>query len=52
MVESSFVLLCKPLDFARHNMHLQVINKVVSLLLYHIYNTVVWVSKSIHKFSS
>jgi hypothetical protein len=24
MVESSFVLLCKPLDFARHNIHLQV----------------------------
>jgi len=24
MVKSSFVLLCKPLDFARHNIHLQV----------------------------
>jgi hypothetical protein len=27
MVESSFVLLFKPLDFARHDIHLQVIQK-------------------------
>jgi len=29
MVESSFVLLCKPLDFARHNIHLQVSVEVI-----------------------
>ena len=29
MAESSFVLLCKPLDFARHNIHLQVFVEVI-----------------------
>jgi len=29
MVESSFVLLCKPLDFTRHNIHLQVSVEVI-----------------------
>jgi len=29
MVESSFVLLCKPLNFARHNIHLQVSVEVI-----------------------
>ena len=29
MVESSFVLLCKPLDLARHNVHLQVSVEVI-----------------------
>jgi len=29
MVESSFVLLCKPLDFARHNIQLQVSVEVI-----------------------
>jgi uncharacterized protein (UPF0276 family) len=29
MEESSFVLLCKPLDFARHNIHLQVSVEVI-----------------------
>jgi len=29
MVESSFVLLCKPLDFSRHNIHLQVSVEVI-----------------------
>jgi len=29
MVESSFVLLCKPLDSSRHSMHLQVSVEVI-----------------------
>jgi len=29
MVESSFVFLCKPLDFAGHNIHLQVSVEVI-----------------------
>ena len=28
-VESSFMLLCKPLDFARHNIHFQVSVEVI-----------------------
>jgi hypothetical protein len=35
MAESSFVLLCKPLDFARHNIHLQDIVKYASLFNYY-----------------
>jgi hypothetical protein len=29
MVKSFFLLLCKPLDFARHNIHLQVSVEVI-----------------------
>jgi len=32
MVQPSFVLLCKPLDFAGHNVHLQVSVEVVSIV--------------------
>jgi len=29
MMKSSFVLLCKPLDFASHNLHLQVSVQII-----------------------